>query len=108
MQRYLLGFLALVLLAGGIGGLVVYGVGDSQSSMLASICIRMGLVLGSIWLAMPQLVQLSGRASGILLTALVTCGVVLAVRPRSALVLGPLLIVLAVLYFLGKVLKPDR
>jgi len=106
MQRHLLGLLALILLVGGISGLAVYGAGESQSSMLSSIGIRMGLVLGAIWLALPQLVQLSGRASGVLLTALVAGGIILAVRPKSFIVLGPILMVLAVLYLLGTLVKP--
>ena len=105
MRRHLLGILSAVLLLTGITGVAIYGVGDGRSSMWASVCMRLGLLLGAIWLALPQLMQLSGRTSAFLLTALMVLGSIIAVRPRTVVVLGPLLLILAILYFLGQLLQ---
>jgi hypothetical protein len=54
MNRTLLGLIALVLLVvGGIAAL--RGPPDGSAAGLAGGCIRIGLVLGALWLALPQI-----------------------------------------------------
>lgn len=106
MRRHAIGILALLLLAIGFIGLLVYGVDDDRTSMLLSMCMRIGIVLGTIWLAFPQLLQLAGKSSPWMLILLVVCGLIVAMRPRTIFVIGPLLFVLGILYFIGWVMKP--
>jgi len=54
MNRTLLGLIALVLLVvGGIAAL--RGPADGSAAGFAGGCIRIGLVLGALWLALPQI-----------------------------------------------------
>jgi hypothetical protein len=51
-----------------IGGFVALaGPGGSSAAGFAGGCIRVGLVLGAIWLAMPQIQAALSRAPGLLL-----------------------------------------
>jgi len=106
MRRHAVGIVALLLLATGVTGLIVYGVGDDKTSMLLSVCLRIGMVLGAIWLAFPQLLQLAGKSSPWMLGLLSICGIVIILRPRLIVVIGPLLFVLGILYFVGWMMKP--
>ena len=66
MRRNLIGILAAVLLLlGGVTALT--GPGGSSAAGFAGGCIRVGLVLGAIWLAMPQIQALLLKAPGWLL-----------------------------------------
>lgn len=106
LQRHALGLFALLLLIAGFVGLGLYGVGESRASMASSMCLRIGMVLGSIWLAFPQLLQLSGKASPWTVGTLVLFGGLLIARPKLIVVLGPLLLVMGVLYGIGWILNP--
>src|SRR5438034_8837300 len=54
MSRKLLGIVAALLLA--IGGLTaLLGPGGSNAAGFAGGCIRVGLVLGALWLALPSI-----------------------------------------------------
>src|SRR3954467_15039157 len=56
MNRNALGIVAAVLLFLG-GVTVVFGPGGGNSSGFAGGCIRVGLVLGALWLALPQILS---------------------------------------------------
>ena len=58
MRRHLLGIISLLLLAAAAYGLVRFGTKESHAEFLSSVCLRGGLVLGAIWLALPQLIRL--------------------------------------------------
>ncbi len=106
MRRHLLGILSLVLLAGAVYGLLRYGTAESQASMLSSMCLRIGLVLGAIWLAFPQVRQLSGTMSPWMVAPFALLGIIVLARPRTAVVMVPIALALGVLAFVGWLLKP--
>jgi len=60
MNRNALGIIAAVLLF--LGGItVIFGPGGGNSSGFAGGCIRVGLVLGALWLALPQILSTAAR-----------------------------------------------
>ena len=60
MRRNTIGILAAVLLL--LGGVTAFtGPGGSSAQGFAGGCIRVGLVLGAIWLAMPQIQSLLSK-----------------------------------------------
>lgn len=109
MRRNLLGIIALALLVAAVYGLVVHGVTDDEASMITSICLRVGLVLGAAWLALPQLTRLSGKASPWIIVPVAAAAVAITVRPRTIVVFGPILLLLGLLHLLGRFLRtPPR
>jgi hypothetical protein len=63
MRRTLIGILALVLLFLWLVTLV-FGPGGSAASGFAGGCLRVGLVLGALWLAWPQILAGVKRLPG--------------------------------------------
>jgi hypothetical protein len=106
MQRHALGAIALVSLILGIIGIAYYGVDDSQTSLLSGMCLRIGLVLGALWLALPQFKRLSGSAPPWAVGIVTLCLVIVIARPRTIVVLGPILLVLGALVFIGWLVQP--
>src|SRR5215510_1429249 len=63
MSRNALGIIAaLLLLMGGITA--VFGPGGTSATGFAGGCIRVGLVLGALWLALPQIQAAVKRLPG--------------------------------------------
>jgi hypothetical protein len=63
MSRKLLGVIAAVLLV--VGGITaVAGPGGNSATGFAGGCIRVGLVLGALWLALPQIQATLARMPG--------------------------------------------
>ncbi len=63
MNRNALGIIAAVLLL--LGGITaVFGPGGNSASGFAGGCIRVGLVLGALWLALPQILSTAARMPG--------------------------------------------
>lgn len=85
MRRHLLGIIAIVLLVAG-----PLWLWREPNSFLAASCLRIGAVLAALWLAMPQLTQLSQW----LYRAIIVIAIVAAAFSRYAVVLIPLLAVL--------------
>ncbi len=108
MQRHALGAIALISLILGIAGIAYYGVDDSQTSLVAGMCLRIGLVLGALWLAMPQFKRLSGTAPPWAIGIVILCLMIVIARPRTIVVLGPVLLVLGALVFIGWLVKPPE
>jgi hypothetical protein len=106
VRRHLLGVFGAVFLATGISLLIAKGIDDSRWSMMASICVRVGLTLGALWLAFPQLIDLTSRVPPWMLAAIVIGGLVIIARPRTILYVGPALAAIAVLQFIGWLFKP--
>jgi hypothetical protein len=75
-QRTKIGWLALALLT--CGAVLLTGVAGGQSLAWAAACLRVGVVLGALWLAYAELSRVPAR----LWTAAVAALVVLALRPR--------------------------
>lgn len=85
MHRPTVGLIALGLLLAA-AALWVWPVGGGGDLGLRPACLRIGLVMGALWLALPQLQGLPGW----LLRATAVAAIVIAWRPKLALVLVPL------------------
>jgi hypothetical protein len=96
MNRTLLGLCAVMLLGTG-GGMLLAGTDDSTSTSFAAGCLRVGLVLAAMWLALPQLSRILTRTPRWLLVALGIGAVVIVVRPILALIVLPALAALWIL-----------
>lgn len=110
LRRKLLGILALALLAVSLYGWLVYGVTDSdaQANLFFSTCQRLGLLFGAVWLAYPQLARLAAStsaASARFLLLMAVIGLIILIRPKSIVVLGPVMLILAGLQFAGWLLR---
>ncbi len=80
MQRRIVGILALVLLA--VGGLALASpADDGMRQNVAASCLRIGMVLGVLWLALPEF---SRPASRWVFFALLVTIIVIASRPKLA------------------------
>ena len=106
IRRHIMGLFGLAFLLCGVGLLVARGASDSQWSMFASICIRVGLMLGAIWLAFPQVVGLAQRFPPWLMGTVGFSALVVAARPRMIFYLGPVVVAIAFLQFVGWLFKP--
>ena len=108
MQRHLLGISALLLLAIAAGMLLADSgeAARGTRTMFIGACVRVGMVLAAGWLAWPQLARLFARVSPIALIGLMTVAIVLAFRPKLLVILGPLLILVALLHVFGWFTKP--
>ena len=108
MNRTSLGVVALALLV--VGGLVLTQAPrplDQNAVGFAGGCIRVGIVLGALWLALPQLLRFLSKTPKWLLVASTIGIVVCAVKPLLLLVAVPMLVLL---WFLGNKLctKADK
>lgn len=92
-QRGIIGAVALVCLALGI---VLYSYSDESAGISGSL-VRVGLFLGALWLALPDLAKLKLKQSGIVIVIGLGLIVLLAVRPRIFWVVSLLLIAALVL-----------
>src|SRR5688572_19293427 len=108
MRRHLLGIVALVLITAGVVGLFTgsSSVRPSGFEDAAGIGLRAGLVLGALWIAYPQLVQLAKRFPKWLYAVIAMAAAVVAFGPRSLMIVIPALLLLAVLQFGAWLLKP--
>lgn len=106
MRRHAFGLIGIVFLIGAAIGLAQSGINDAQNSMLASILLRVGLVLGAIWLAYPQLEQLFQRVPPWLVAVVGLALLVVVVRPKAIFAVAPILGAVAVLQFFGWLMRP--
>lgn len=105
MRRHLLGITALLFIAASCG-LLFLGEGVALDHPMAGPMIRIGLVLGALWLALPQLQQLLLRFPPWFLATLAGLTLLLCLRPNMARYLLPLAAAIALLQFAGWILKP--
>jgi hypothetical protein len=108
MRRHLLGIVALVLILAGIIGMIVgyssvrpWGMEDA-----AGVGLRTGLVLGALWIAYPQLVQLAKRFPKWLYAVIAMAASVVAFGPRSLIFIIPAILLLGALQVGAWLLKP--
>lgn len=104
MRRILLGILALLFL-GAAGAIYIRGVTD-ENIFLLSVCQRVGLVLGTMWLAYEQVLKIGRRSPPWLLGCIGLCLLVIVLRPKAIVIVAPLLALVAVLQFFGWLFKP--
>jgi len=101
MNRASLGIVAIVLVI--IGGITMARFpSDSNAIGFAGGCIRVGIVLGALWLALPQLLRFLSQTPKWLLVASTIGIVVCAVKPLLLIVAIPLL---GLLWFFGPKLR---
>ena len=106
MRRHILGILSCLLIGSYCVMLLRFGFDETQESWAASICMRIGLVLGTIWLAFPQVLQIFERVSPAIIGFILVGALIVAVRPKAILYIGPVLAAIAFLHFVGWLFKP--
>lgn len=89
MNRTLLGILALICFLSGVVMLLAGHGGEVAGGL-----IRVGLVLGALWLALPSITGILTRTPKWVLTAAVIGIVICVVRPQLLLLVVPLLLAL--------------
>ena len=104
MRRHAVGILSLILL--GCAAVLLARFDDNSTRAAGSICLRLGLTLGAVWLALPQLVTISTRFPPRLLVALLVGAVILVARPRSFPVVVLIVALVAIIELVGWLLKP--
>ena len=84
MIRTAIGILAIFLL---LGGAFLYLFQPEANPIVVGMMIRVGAMLGVIWLAFPQLESLKGRLPTILIAVAFVCLAVAAAKPSLGRVL---------------------
>jgi len=79
---------------------------DGDVLMAVSICFRAGILLGVIWLAFPQAVQLLSKYPPWVIASTVVTLAVLVVRPKAIIYVLPLLAIVGVVQFVGWIFAP--
>jgi di/tricarboxylate transporter len=107
LHRPTLGILAIVLLSLA-AALTFFSPAEGQYAQYTSACMRVGVVLAVLWLALPDTKPLKNR---LLIAGIVLAAVVFVVRPRLLLVAikHPLVVgLVGAALFLLKILRPRR
>ena len=102
MNRTSLGILALLLFGGGIYLALSPPSAAQSPAGFAAGCIRVGIVLGALWLALPQIMRSLSRTPKWLLVASIIGIVACAVKPLLLIVAIPML---GLLWLLGSKLR---
>jgi hypothetical protein len=89
-RRLTIGIIAVLLLA---AALVLTFVMEDQNAMLKAACWRVGAVMGLLWAAYEDIVRLPKWFFPVILG----CVVIIALKPKVALVLIPIFLVLAII-----------
>ena len=85
-RRVLIGWIALITLTIGIATWIFQPAFDDSQVVMASF-MRIGTIMSVLWLAYPDLKAIPGWAW----TTIVLAAIIVAVRPRAAFVLLPLM-----------------
>ena len=89
-RRPLIGGIALVLLVSGFASLQFPHLIGASADTVSAGCIRIGAIMAALWLAYRDL----HRVPSWLWTGLVVVLAIVALRPRAALVILPMLLVI--------------
>ncbi|MFV1965433.1 MAG: hypothetical protein ACC628_08430 [Pirellulaceae bacterium] len=106
MQRHGFGLFGLLFLIAYGVIFFRFGFSDAEVNMVAGICLRVGLVLCTIWLALPQLKQITQRVPPWMFGCILLALAIVIIRPRYIVALAPVLGAIAVLQFVGWLVKP--
>jgi len=106
VRRHTLGVIALAMLAAA--AVLLLFCDGNLADMYGSICLRVGMALGAVWLALPQLLLLSAYCSPKLLFTFLLGGIVLIARPKAFPIVALLIVAAAILEAAGWLLKPLR
>jgi hypothetical protein len=107
LHRPTVGILAIVLLSLA-AGLAIFSPAEGQYAPYTSGCLRTGVVLAVLWLALPETRPLKNR---LLIAGIVLSAVVFVVRPRLLLLAlkNPVAVaVVGAALFLLAILRPRR
>jgi len=99
MRRHILGISAIILLTGAVAFLI-WPPETAGAQSLHSACTRVGSICAVIWLAYRDLERLPSWIGSVILVA----AVIIAIRPRMAIIGIPVVIALMVL---GRKKKPN-
>ncbi len=102
LRRHALGIASVILLLLALG---LWWRWPQDSAAAVAICVRAGLVLGAIWLALPQLSRLIAAVPVWMVFACGISALVLIARPRTIVFIGPALGSALLLHFLGWFLR---
>ncbi|MCA9175688.1 MAG: hypothetical protein KDB14_14485 [Planctomycetales bacterium] len=105
-RRHFLGSCSIVLLAAAAW--LLMGNGGASDMAVAGGCMRIGLVLAAVWLAWPQISEITYRVPAWVGWTLLVSFVLIVARPRTIVFVGPLLLALLALHWMGFLLKPKR
>ena len=106
VRRHILGVLSIVLLIAGFVLLIKYGLSSGQMTTVASACMRIGAVLGAIWLAFPQVKDLAERFPPWLMAVIGGAICLIAIAPKTLIFVGPLILIFGAVQFIGWMFKP--
>lgn len=104
VRRHILGVLSILALIAA--AVVWFGYDGNQTKMLAAMCLRVGLGLGVIWLALPQIVTICERFPPRLMFAVLLGGMLALARPKTLPLVALIVAVVAALEFVGWMLTP--
>ncbi len=102
-QRLILGVIAVVCLA--YAAFCFFTDAAYLTSVTMAMSLRIGLLLGVVWLALPQLRPIQHRLPAIVLAAMLGLLVLLAARPNLFKVVGSLIVIITVLAGIAKWFK---
>lgn len=104
VRRHILGIISIFTLTAA--GILLFAFDDNDTKMAGSMCLRVGIGLGLIWLALPQILGICSKLPPRLMIAVIIGGVVGLARPRSLPVIVLIVGAVAVLEFVGWMLTP--
>jgi hypothetical protein len=108
MRRHALGLIAIAFLFAAGVQTCQTGWPEVQDNVAMGICLRVGLVLGSAWLAYPQLRQIGKRCPPWLVAALTLSLMLLLVQPKAFRFLLPVVLLLIALQYVGRFFRRSR
>ena len=89
-------------------GIVLLMFFPEANPAVTAILIRVGTVLGVVWLAFPQLKSVGDRLPGFVIIGFVATLVLMAARPNLFKVAAAVALVLVVLSLLAKVFRQPK
>jgi len=104
VRRHILGIISVFTLIAA--GILLFAFDDNDTKMAGSMCLRVGIGLGLIWLALPQILVICDKFSPRLMIAVMVGCVVGLARPKSFPVIAVIVGAVAVLELVGWMLKP--
>lgn len=97
-RRVIAGLISLALLV--VGGFLVLTRGyEDETAFFSGVCVKVGLVLGAACLAWPTVEKLGSRLPTIVNVAVLSCVVLVAVRPRLMPLIVGLVVAIIVVHF---------
>jgi hypothetical protein len=103
-----IGICSVVLIIGGLSGLYISGNSEATIRAVSSGMWRVGLTLGALWLAFPQLAAFFKRWPPILVAGYAVGLIAVAINSRSRVVILPAAIILTVLHISGYLLPQTK